>query len=116
MSKYAVERPGHLGEVQRVDEQTRVSDLSPAAAAHEASKLLLVGPSLPRRLLLKGAEGGKVPLSLDDLFHGGSAEGADQLVLQVRDADVETESFHVGAREVRADAGPLQTTLEVTLL
>jgi hypothetical protein len=116
VSKYAVERPGHLGEVQRVDEQTRVSDLPPAAAAHEASKLLLVGPSLPRRLLLESAEGGKVPLSLDDLFHGGSAERADQLVFQVRDAHVETESFHVGPGEVGAEAGPLESALEVDLL
>ena len=56
MSKYLVKRPRHLGELKRLDEQARVSDLPPAAAAHEAPKLLLVGPSLPRSLLLEGAE------------------------------------------------------------
>ena len=31
MSKYQVKRPRHLGEIERIDEQTRVFDL-PAAA------------------------------------------------------------------------------------
>jgi len=69
MSKYQVKRPRHLGEIERFDEQTRVSDLPPAAAAHEAPKLLLNSPSLPCRLLLEGAEGSKLSLSVDDLFH-----------------------------------------------
>ena len=56
MSKYAVQRPRHLGEIKRIDEQARVSDLPAAAATHEAPKLLLIGPSLPRGLLLEGAE------------------------------------------------------------
>lgn len=33
----------------------------------------------------------KLTLSSDDLFHGGGTESPDQLVLQVCDADVETE-------------------------
>ena len=41
-----------------------------AAAAQEAPKLLLVRPSLPRSLLLEGAEGPKLTLSVNDLFHG----------------------------------------------
>jgi hypothetical protein len=105
-----------LGEIERLDEQTRVSDLPAAAAAHEAPKLLLVGPSLPRRLLLEGAEGSKLTLAIDDLFHGGGTESADQLVLQVCDAHVETESFHIDASEVGAEAGPLETALELALL
>jgi hypothetical protein len=36
MSKYAVQWPRHLGEIQRVNEQTRVSDLPAAAAAQPA--------------------------------------------------------------------------------
>jgi hypothetical protein len=116
MSEYTVQRPRHLREIQRFDEQACVSDLPAAAAAHEASKLLLIGPSLPRRLFLEGTEGSKVTLSVDDLFHGGGTEGADQLVLQVCDAHVETESFHVGASEVGAEAGPLETALEVAFL
>ncbi len=102
MSEHQVERPRHSGEIKRVDEQARVSSLSAAAAAHEAPKLLLSGPSLPRRLLLEGAERSKVTLSLDDVFHGSGAESANELVLQVCDAHVETEPFHVDAREVGA--------------
>jgi hypothetical protein len=116
MSKYQVKRPRHSGELERIDEQTRVSDLSPAAAAHEAPKLILSGPSLPRSLLLERAEGPELTLSLDDLFHGGGTESADQLVLQVCDAHVETQPLHVGASEVGAEAGPLETAPELALL
>jgi hypothetical protein len=116
MSKYQVKRPRNLGEIQRIDKQTRVPDLPPAAAAHEAPKLLFSGPSLPRRLLLEGAEGSKLTLCVDDLFHGGGTESADQLVLQVCDTDVETQPFHIDASEVGPEAGPLETAPEVVLL
>ena len=68
MSKYQVKRPGHFGEIKRLDEQARVSDLPAAAAAHEAPELLLRGPSSPRSLLLEGAEGSELSLSVNDLF------------------------------------------------
>jgi hypothetical protein len=55
MSKYQVKRPRHLGEIKRLDEQTRVPDLPAAAAAHEAPKLLLIGPSLPPRVELSSS-------------------------------------------------------------
>jgi hypothetical protein len=116
MSKYLVKRPRHLGELKRLDEQTRVSDLPPPAAAHEAPKLLLVSPSLPSSLLLEGAEGPKLTLSVNDLFHGGGTESADQLFLQVCVARVETQPFHIDAGKVRAEAGPLKTAPEVALL
>jgi hypothetical protein len=116
MSKHTVQRPRHLGEVKRIDEQARVSDLPASAAAHKAPKLFLLGPSLPRGLLLEGAEGSKLSLSVNDLFHGGGTKSADQLFLQVSDAHVETESFHIGASEVGAEAGPLETALELALL
>jgi hypothetical protein len=116
MGKHPVKRPRHLGEIKRLDEQTRVSDLPAAAAAHEAPKLLLGGPSLPCRLLLESAEGSKVSLCVDDLFHGGGAESADQLVLQVCHAHVEAQPFHLDASEVGAEAGPLEATPEVALL
>jgi hypothetical protein len=116
MSKYAIQRPRHSCEIQGVDEQGRRLDLAAAVGAEEAPKLLLIGPSLPRRLLLEGAERSKVTLSVDDLFHSGGTKAADQLVLQVRDAHVEPESFHIGATEVGAQAGPLKTAPEVALL
>jgi hypothetical protein len=116
MSKYQVKRPRYLGEIKRVDEQTRVTDLPTAAAAHEASKLVLRGPTLPRRLLLQGAEGSKITLSVNDAFHCGGAESSDQLVLQVCDAHIETQRFHIDASEVRAEASPLEAAPEVALL
>ena len=116
MGKYVVERPRHLAEIKCLDEEAGVSDLPPAAAAHEAPELLLNRSSLPGRLLLEGAEGPEVSLSVDDLFHGGGTESADQLVLQVCDAHVETESFQIGASEVGAEAGPLEAALELALL
>src|SRR5437899_7879935 len=116
MGKDTVQRPRHLGEIERIDQQGRVSDLPATAASHEAPKLFLMGPSLPRRLLLEGAERLELTLGVDDPFHGGCTEGTDQLVRQVCDAHVETESFHVGACEVGAEAGSLETALEVALL
>ena len=69
--------------MQRVDEQARVSDLPASATTHEAPKLLLSAPSLPCRLPLEGAERSKLTLGVEDLFHGGGTERADQLILQV---------------------------------
>ncbi|MBA3735748.1 MAG: hypothetical protein H0W90_11230 [Actinobacteria bacterium] len=103
-------------EIERIDEQARVSDLSAATASHEAPKLLFVRPTLPRRLLLEGAERSEVTLGVHDLFHRGGAESADQLVLEVCDAHVKTQLFHVDPCEIRAQAGPLETTLELALL
>src|ERR687898_293428 len=102
--------------MQRVDEQARVSDLPASATTHEAPKLLLSGPSLPRRLLLEDAERSKLTLGVEDLFHGGGTEGADQLILQVCDAHVEAECFRIGATEVGAEAGPVESAPEVDFL
>jgi PAS domain S-box-containing protein len=116
MSKDTVQGPRHLGEIQRGDEQGRGSDLPAAVSAEEAPELLLTGPSSPRWLLLEGAERSDLTLNVDDLLHGGGTEGADQLVLEIRDAHVETDSFHVGASEVGAQAGPVESAPEVALL
>jgi len=69
MSKDPVKRPGHLRQVERIDEQLGVSDLAATAAAHETPKLLLGGPSSPLRLLLERPEASKVALSVNHLFH-----------------------------------------------
>ena len=71
---------------------------------------------MPRSLLLEGAEGSELSLSVDDLLHGSGTESADQLLLQVCVARVETEAFHVGAGEAGAEAGPLETSPEFALL
>jgi hypothetical protein len=116
MGKDTIERPRHAREIQRVDEQSRVSDLPAAAGAHETPKLLLDAPSLLGGLLLERAERSELTLGVDDPFHSGGAQAADQFVLQVGDTDVEPECFHAGATEVRAEAGPLETAPEVALL
>jgi len=116
MSKYTVQRPRDLAEIQRVDEQGRRLDLPTPVGAHEAPELLLIGPSSPGRLLLEGAERFKLTLSVDDLFYGRRTERADQLILQVCDAHIEPERFHIGARQMGAQAGPLQSTPEVAFL
>src|SRR6266540_5559486 len=109
MSEHQVEWPGHFGEIERLDEQTRVAGLPAAAAAHEATKLLLNRPPLPGRLFLERAEGSKISLRLGDLFHAGGTESADQLVLQVFDAHVEPEPLHIGPSEVGDEARALET-------
>ena len=116
MREYALEWPRHSSEVQRLDEQTGVADLAAAAAAQEAPELLLGGPSAPCRLLLKGSERLEVTLGLDDPLDGAGSQGPDQLLLQVGDADVEPESFHLRPREIGAEAGPLKAAAEVVLL
>jgi hypothetical protein len=116
MSQYTIQRPRHAREIQRIDEQPRVPDLPAAVSADEAPELLLAAPCSPRRLLLERAERSKLALSLDDLFHTGGTKAAEQLVLQVSDAHVEPEGFHLGATEVGTDAGSLQTAPEVALL
>jgi hypothetical protein len=115
MSKYAVQRPRHAVEIQCVDEEGRELDLPASMRPEEAPQLLLLSPSSPGGLLLKGPERFKVTLRVDDLFHRGGPQGPDQLVLEVCDAHVEAELFHLGASEVRAEPGPLETAPEVAL-
>jgi hypothetical protein len=116
VSQYTIQRPRHAREIQRVDEQPRVPDLPAAVSADEAPELLGAAPCSPRRLLLERAERSKLALRLDDLFHTGRTKAAEQLVLQVSDAHVEPEGFHLGATEVGTEAGSLQTAPEVALL
>ena len=110
-----VERPGHPVEIERLDEHRRGLDLPAPLRPEKASQLLLGGSSSPLRLVLEGAERFKLPLGLDDVFDDGGPEGSNQFVLEVGDADIETESLHVAAREVGPEARPLETALEVAL-
>jgi hypothetical protein len=105
MGKDTIQWPGNVREVQRADEQPRVADLPAAVGAEEAPKLLLAAPCSPGRLPLERAERSKLALGLDDPFHAGGAQAADQLVLEVGDAHVEPEGFHLGATEAGTQAG-----------
>jgi hypothetical protein len=116
VAKYAVERPRHLGEIQRLDEQPRVSDFPTAAAAHEAPQLLVGWAISPRGLFLQGAKRSELALRVDDLFHRGGTEGANQLVLQVCGADEKAQPLHAGASQPGAEAGSLETAPEVSVL
>ena len=116
MSEHQVERSRHLSETERLDEQPPVTDLPAPATAHEAPKLLLGGPFSPLGLLLEGAEGPKIALSVHDLLNGVGAKRADKLVLQIGDAHVEAQPFHLWTREVGAEARPLEPALEVAFL
>ena len=91
-------------------------DLAAAASAEESPELRLDGSSAPFGLVLERAERREVALRIDNVFHGGRAESADQLILEVCDADVKTESFHIGATEIGAETGSLETTPEGALL
>jgi hypothetical protein len=116
MGKDAIQGPRHPGEIQRADEQWRGPDLPAAARAEESPELLLLGPSSPSRLPLEAAERFKLTLSADDLLDGDGSEGTNQLVLQVCDAHVETELFHIGSAQAGTEPRPLETVPEVVLL
>jgi len=114
--KNTVQRPRHVAEIERLDEQSRVVDLPAAAGAHEAPKLGFGGQPSPGRLVLQSAKRSQVSLSADNPFDGGGSEGADQLILEICVAHVETEAFRVGAAEMSAEAGALEGAPEVVLL
>jgi hypothetical protein len=116
MRKDTVKRPGHPGQVERVDEQCRRFDLSFRLGTKETPQLLLPGPRSPLGLILEGAKRDEVTEGLDDLFHGGGTKAADQLVLQVGDAHEEADALHLGTRQVGAEPGPLEPAPEIAFL
>jgi hypothetical protein len=112
----AVEWSRDASEVESLDEQARVLDLSASAASHEAAKLLLCRAPFPLRLLLERTERGDVALSRENVFNRCGAEGANQLGLEIGLAYVEAEFFHFGAGDIGAQAGALESTSEFGLL
>src|SRR3954466_7286554 len=73
-------------------------------------------PPLPRRLLLQRAERTQLALGGDHSLNGGGAERANQLVLQIRLADVEAQLLHAAAAQASAEARALERAPEVRLL
>jgi hypothetical protein len=96
----------HPFEIEGLDEESRVPRLAAAAAAHEAAKLLFDRSAAPLDLLLKRAERREVAVLFDHLQDAFGPQGADQLRLQVRLADVENGR----------QAGALEGTPELRLL
>src|SRR6478609_3497820 len=111
-----IERTRHAGRVERLDEQARVADLPAAARAEEAAELRLRRASALGRLLLQRAEGPQLALRVYDPLDRLEPEGADQLVLEVVDADEEALPLEAGAAGPRAEAGALEAAPEVLLL
>jgi hypothetical protein len=65
---------------------------------------------------LQGAERVQAPVLGEELLERIGSERANQLVLEVGDADVEAEPRHVGARQRCAEIGALERPLEDALL
>jgi hypothetical protein len=93
-----------------------VVDLAAGARAEEASQLAPEGASALGRLPLERAERPELTLRGDHLLDGVDPEGADQLVLEVGDADEEAESFQIGAGEPGPEADAFEVAPKVPLL
>jgi hypothetical protein len=100
-------------EIERLDEQGRVPDLP---VPHEPVQLSGEGQRALLGLLLKGAETARLALSVDDLFHAGATERADELILEVGLAHVEPERFQLGAIDGRSDSAALECAPERVFL
>src|SRR5215472_2298472 len=115
-AEHGVERIRQPVEIHRPGEQAPVPELAPGTAAQEPPQLCPVGLTAPFRLPLQAAERAEISLRLNERFNPGRADRADQLVLQILDADVESQSLHVGPRPGRADTGARQTAPDDVLL
>jgi hypothetical protein len=116
MCQHTVERSRHSTEIEGAHQQRGRLDLPTRMGTEEAPELLFSGPPAPRRLSLEGAEGLELTLTVDDSLDGGSPECANQLILEVGDADIEAQFFHLEPAEVGAEPGPFEATLEVAFL
>ena len=116
MAEHTVERPRNAGEIDRLDEYSRVADVPAVRAAQETAQLRFDTPPSPRRLLLESAEGPEVALGVKNLFDRGGTERANELVLEVCDTNEEAQPFHIGPSEVGAEAGSLQASPKHLLL
>ena len=113
VGEHAVEWPRDAREVERLDEQPCVADL---AIRHEAAQLLLEGARAVGLLLLVRAERAQLAVRLEDRLDQGRAERADELVLEVELAHVETERLHARASQVGAEPRSLEAAPELALL
>ena len=116
MGQDLVERSGDTLEIEGIHEKARISGLAARAGGDEAPKLLVGGSAAPRRHLLELAESLQVTVRADDFFGCGDAERADELVLQVRDADVEPELLHLLTTEVGSQTDTLERAAKDGLL
>ncbi|HUC35308.1 MAG TPA: hypothetical protein VMR48_06400, partial [Gaiellaceae bacterium] len=106
MGENEVERPWNTIQIELLDEEARVPDLTPPAAAHEAPELVLQRASPPRRHLLQRPEPVQIVVGCHKLLHPRPAQGPDQLLLEIGVAHIETETLEVSAREIDAEPRP----------
>ena len=116
MGEDALEWPGDMVEVERLDEVPGVPDLALSAAAQEPVKLLLDGTVAPRRHLLELPKPVEIVVRPKDLRDPRRAERAYQLLLQVGLAYEEAEPLHVRARELVAKTSALEGSTKHALL
>src|SRR5262249_59071819 len=102
--------------IERFHQQARVADLPPVGAAHEAAQLSLDPPAAPGRLLLERAERPEVALRLEHSLDRRGTERADQLVLEILDANVEAELRHVVASEPGTETRAFEAAAKDSLL
>jgi hypothetical protein len=100
----SVEWPRDVLDVERVDEQARIPDLAPSAAAHEPPQLFLKGPAAPLWHLLKRPEPVKIVVGREDLLNTLRAQRADQFLLQVGLADEKADLLHVCTGQAGSEA------------
>jgi hypothetical protein len=115
MSKHPIQWPRHGGEIERTDKEARVLGLTTRAGAEETPELCFPRSSALRRLPLEDAEAPEIALSVEEIFDRCCTVASDQLVFQIRDADVEAETFHLVAREVGAEATAFESSPEDAL-
>ena len=103
--EYGVEWLRHAVEVDRIDEQPRVTELAIRARAQEAPQLRFPGLPPPRGLPLHGAKRAKIALRAEKLLGQRGARRADELFFQILHADMKAQPLQVGTRAGRADTG-----------
>jgi hypothetical protein len=116
LGENSVKWPRDVLEIERVNEETGVTDLATSAAAHEPPKLLLSGAAAPGGHLLEPLKSASIAVGVDDFFDGGCTECANQLILQVGNAYVKAEPLHIHTSEVRAKTGALERPTKHRLL
>src|SRR6478672_4271258 len=87
MPEHAHQRPRDPLRFERLDEERRIAEVA-ASVLQPAPQLRLDRPTTPRGLILEIAERLELSLGSDDLLDPVSPERADQLVLEIRGADV----------------------------
>lgn len=108
VAKHPIERSGHPVELQRLHQQSAVSDLPAGASSHEAPELLIDSPTSPCRLRLKRAKSAELSFGLEDLLYGVGSDRTDELGFEICITNEEAKLLHTEAGQVRTESGSLE--------